>query len=73
MRGAKAAASAALSPALTSAPTIAPRSFRSLMMALRQSASIFVLALGLKAAVWVMELFSLEAAFAGGGGEEGDS
>jgi len=64
--GARAAASAALSPALTSVPAIAPRSSRSLMMALRQSSLIFVVVRGLKAAAWVMELFALEAAFAGG-------
>ena len=37
------------------------------MMALRQSSLIFVVARGLKAADWVMELFPLEAAFAGRG------
>ena len=37
------------------------------MMALRQSSLIFVVARGLKAADWVMELVPLEAAFAGRG------
>lgn len=74
MRGARAAASAALSPALMRASTIAARSFRSLMMALRQSASIFVLLVsGRRAADWVTELPLSEVALAGGGEREGDS
>lgn len=73
MRGARAAASAALSPALMRASTIAARSFRSLMMALRQSASIFVLLVsGRRAADWVTELPLSEVALAGGE-REGDS